>query len=98
MQPHTSHWSYFARMRKIVLQVVKESKNQGHRQIHPSSAPFICRVKTPEGAQHLVVINHLALGTTLTANIFQTCMVADLIGCFLRQVSEYIDKIKNRPF
>ena len=99
MQPHTSHWSYFSHMRKIVLQVGKDSKNKGPRQIHPSSAPFICLVETPKGVQHVGVVNHLALGTTITSNNFQTFMVADLIGCFFSPASDYIDMMKkNRPF
>ena len=98
MQLHTSHWSYFSHMRKVVLQVGKDSEDQGPKQIHPSSAPFICPAEIPEGAQHVGVVNHLALGRTITSNIFETCMVADLIGFFLRPVSDYIDKIKSRPF
>ena len=39
------------------------------------------------------VVNHLALCTTITSNIFQRCMVADLIGYFLWPVSNYIEKI-----
>ena len=29
MEPHTVQWSYISHMRKIVLQVGKNSKNQG---------------------------------------------------------------------
>lgn len=96
MQPHTSHWSYFSAMRKVVIQVGKDSKNQGPRQIHPSSAPFICPVETPEGAQHVGVVNHLALGATLTSSIFLTCMVTDLINSYLLPLEFYIDKLKKR--
>ena len=95
MQPHTSYWSYFSHMRKVVLHVGKDSRNQGLRQIHRSSFPFSCPVETSEGAQHVGVFNHLALNTTITPNIFQICMISDLIGCFLGPVSNYIDRIKK---
>ena len=79
----------------IVLHVGKDSKTQGPRQIHQSSFPFIFPVETPEGGQHIGVVNHSALGTTITPNIFQTCIIADLKGCFLRPVSNP-EKVKHQ--
>ena len=56
-RPHIAQWSYISHMRKIVLQAGKDLKNQGPRHIYASSMPFICPVETPEGAQHVGVVN-----------------------------------------
>ena len=79
-------------MRKIVLQAGKDLKNQGPRHIYASSMPFICPVETPEGAQHVGVVNHLSLETALTSGIFNVSMIVDLIWDYLEPLSTLIDK------
>ena len=54
--------------------------------------PFICPVETPEGAQHVGVVNHLSLGTTVTSGIFNVSMIVDLIWDYLEPLSTLIDK------
>ena len=82
----------FSHMSKIVLQVGKDLKNQGPQQIYASSMPFICSVETSEGAQHLGVVNHLSIGTTVTSGIFNVSMIVDLIWDYLEPLSTLIDK------
>ena len=67
-------------------------KNQGPRRIHPSSIPFICPVETPEGAQHVRVVNHFSLGTAVTSDIFNVSMIVDLIRDYFKPVRTLIDK------
>ena len=92
MEPHTAQWSHISHVRKFFLQVGKDSKNQGPRQIHPSSMPFIFPLETPEGAQHLGIVNDLSIGTTVTSGIFNISMIVDLIWDYLEPLSTLIDK------
>ena len=54
--------------------------------------PFICPVETPEEAQHVGVVNHLPLGTTITSDIFNVSVIVDLIWDYLELLSTLIDK------
>ena len=92
IEPHTAQWSYISHIRKIVLQIGKDSKNQGPRKIHASSMPFTCPVETPEGAQHVGAVNRLSIGTTVTSRIFNVSMIVDLIWDCLEPLSTLIDK------
>jgi len=81
VNPKVSTISNYSSLRRIVIPERKDGKEANTselRQIHPSSAFFICPVETPEGKGIGTVLN-MALFTSITVGI-STCEIIDLIN------------------